>query len=191
MAKARLSGSTTICATRYGNVMASRGSVIPLFVNQIKHGHDITITDPDMTRFMMTLDNAVDLVLHAFSNGSSGDIFVQKSPAATIETLCESICDLLEKRNHPRRVIGTRHGEKLYEVLLSREEMHLAEDQGNYYRIPADFRNLDYGLYVEEGVKSISKSSEYTSHNTSRLGVSEMKTLLNKFHHFHSSVNLK
>lgn len=180
VAKARFSGSTTICATRYGNVMASRGSVIPLFVKQIENGQELTITDPDMTRFMMTLSDAVDLVLHAFSNGSSGDIFVQKSPAATIDTLCESICELMEKRDHPKRVIGTRHGEKLYEVLLSREEMHLAEDQGNYYRIPADFRNLNYGLYFEKGEKSISESAEYTSHNTSRLSVTEMKTLLKR-----------
>ena len=180
VAKARTSGSTTICATRYGNVMASRGSVIPLFVDQINSGDTVTITDPSMTRFMMTLDDAVDLVLHAFKNGSSGDIFVQKSPAATIDTLYKSICELLNKEAHPSRVIGTRHGEKLYEVLLSREEMYHAEDQGNYYRIPADFRNLNYGLYFDEGETNISIEAEYNSHNTTRLDISEMKSLLKR-----------
>lgn len=180
VAKARISGSTTICATRYGNVMASRGSVIPLFVDQIVSGETITITDPAMTRFMMTLDDAVDLVLHAFRNGSSGDIFVQKSPAATIDTLYKSICELLDKKEHPSRVIGTRHGEKLYEVLLSREEMYHAEDQGDYYRVPADLRNLNYGLYFNEGETNISKEAEYNSHNTKRLNIPEMKSLLTR-----------
>ncbi|HFW5242436.1 TPA: polysaccharide biosynthesis protein, partial [Salmonella enterica subsp. enterica serovar Waycross] len=138
-----------ICATRYGNVMASRGSVIPLFINQILSGKPITITDPNMTRFMMSLDDAVDLVLHAFTHGSNGDIFVQKSPAATIEVLTQAILEVIQSPKHPINIIGTRHGEKLYEVLCSREEMLVAQDQGNYYRIPCDNRDLNYEKYFE------------------------------------------
>ncbi|HFZ8765636.1 TPA: polysaccharide biosynthesis protein, partial [Salmonella enterica subsp. enterica serovar Waycross] len=142
-----------ICATRYGNVMASRGSVIPLFINQILSGKPITITDPNMTRFMMSLDDAVDLVLHAFTHGSNGDIFVQKSPAATIEVLTQAILEVIQSPKHPINIIGTRHGEKLYEVLCSREEMLVAQDQGNYYRIPCDNRDLNYEKYFEKGNK--------------------------------------
>lgn len=170
----------TICATRYGNVMASRGSVIPLFIKQIEENKPITITDPLMTRFMMTLDDAVDLVLHAFSCGSNGDIFVQKAPAATIEVLTQAILHVTKKHEHPINVIGTRHGEKLYEVLCSREEMLVAEDQGNYYRIPADNRDLNYGKYFEEGNKEVQNVEDYNSHNTYRLDVESMITLLRK-----------
>ncbi|ECF5978663.1 NAD-dependent epimerase/dehydratase family protein, partial [Salmonella enterica subsp. arizonae] len=144
-----------ICATRYGNVMASRGSVIPLFINQILSGKPITITDPNMTRFMMSLDDAVDLVLHAFTHGSNGDIFVQKSPAATIEILMQAILEIIKLPKHPINIIGTRHGEKLYEVLCSREEMLVAQDQGNYYRIPCDNRDLNYEKYFEKGNKDV------------------------------------
>ncbi|HGA5183805.1 TPA: polysaccharide biosynthesis protein, partial [Salmonella enterica subsp. enterica serovar Waycross] len=146
-----------ICATRYGNVMASRGSVIPLFINQILSGKPITITDPNMTRFMMSLDDAVDLVLHAFTHGSNGDIFVQKSPAATIEVLTQAILEVIQSPKHPINIIGTRHGEKLYEVLCSREEMLVAQDQGNYYRIPCDNRDLNYEKYFEKGNKDVEK----------------------------------
>lgn len=172
--------NTTICATRYGNVMASRGSVIPLFIRQIVSGVPITITDPNMTRFMMTLDDAVDLVLHAFQNGSNGDIFVQKAPAATIEVLVKSILDIMDKPEHPVNIIGTRHGEKQYEALCSREEMFVAQDQGNYYRIPADNRDLNYSKYFEEGQKDLSLIEDYNSHNTDRLNVEGMKQLLRK-----------
>ncbi|GKW23603.1 UDP-N-acetylglucosamine 4,6-dehydratase [Pectobacterium carotovorum subsp. carotovorum] len=172
--------NTTICGTRYGNVMASRGSVIPLFIRQVVNGNPITITDPSMTRFMMTLDDAVDLVLHAFKNGSNGDIFVQKAPAATIEILVKSILDILDKPEHPVSIIGTRHGEKQYEALCSREEMFVAQDQGNYYRIPADNRDLNYSKYFEEGQKDLSSIEDYNSHNTIRLDVDGMKTLLRK-----------
>ncbi|MEQ5321974.1 nucleoside-diphosphate sugar epimerase/dehydratase [Providencia rettgeri] len=172
--------NTTICATRYGNVMASRGSVIPLFIRQIVSGVPITITDPNMTRFMMTLDDAVDLVLHAFKNGSNGDIFVQKAPAATIEVLVKSILDIMDKPDHPVNIIGTRHGEKQYEALCSREEMFVAQDQGNYYRVPADNRDLNYSKYFEEGQKDLSLIEDYNSHNTDRLNVEGMKQLLRK-----------
>lgn len=172
--------NTTICGTRYGNVMASRGSVIPLFIRQVVNGEPITITDPNMTRFMMTLDDAVDLVLHAFENGSNGDIFVQKAPAATIEVLVEAILEIMDKPNHPVNIIGTRHGEKQYEALCSREEMFIAEDQGYYYRVPADNRDLNYSKYFEEGEKDLSKVKDYNSHNTERLGVEGMKQLLRK-----------
>lgn len=171
---------TVICGTRYGNVMASRGSVIPLFVGQVEKGQPITVTDPSMTRFMMTLEDAVELVLFAFEHGRNGDIFVQKAPAATIGTLTSAILDLMEKPDHPVRVIGTRHGEKLYEALLSREEMAAAEDMGDYYRIPPDTRDLNYTKFVEEGEPTISASEEYTSHNTERLDVAGMRTLLLK-----------
>ncbi|WBA13975.1 polysaccharide biosynthesis protein [Salinivibrio proteolyticus] len=171
---------TVISATRYGNVMASRGSVIPLFLRQIINDVPITITNPNMTRFMMTLDDAVDLVLHAFMNGSNGDIFVQKAPAATIETLVESLRYITQKPDHTVNVIGTRHGEKLYEALCSREEMFVAEDQGKYFRIPSDNRDLNYAKYNDEGDKNLSVIEDYNSHNTKRLDVDGMITLLRK-----------
>jgi UDP-glucose 4-epimerase len=171
---------TVICGTRYGNVMASRGSVIPLFVEQIRADKPISITDPNMTRFMMTLADAVDLVLFAFENGRNGDMFVQKAPAATIATLAEALTELLDKPNHPINVIGTRHGEKLYEVLLSREEMTCAEHNGEYYRIPPDLRDLNYGKFVDQGLEEISLATDYNSHNTVRLDVASMRILLQK-----------
>jgi Predicted nucleoside-diphosphate sugar epimerases len=171
---------TIICGTRYGNVMASRGSVIPLFVDQIRAGKPITITDPNMTRFMMTLDDAVDLVLYAFENAKNGDLFVQKAPAATIEVLAKSILELIEKPDYPVQIMGTRHGEKLYEALLSREEMICAEDLGNFYRVPPDLRDLNYAKFVEEGNNKISEVEDYNSHNTERLTVDGMKGLLMK-----------
>jgi len=180
VAKSRGSDSTVITATRYGNVMASRGSVIPLFVDQIRAGKEITITDPSMTRFMMTLDDAVDLVLYAFEHGTPGDIFVQKAPAATIQTLAQAMIELLNKPEHEIRVIGTRHGEKLYEALLSREEMVAAHDLGGYYRVPPDLRDLNYGKFVEQGELKISEAIDYNSHNTTRLDVAGMKALLMK-----------
>ena len=180
VAKSRNSASTVICGTRYGNVMASRGSVIPLFVNQIRANQPITITDQNMTRFMMTLDDAVDLVLYAFTHGNSGDIFVQKAPAATIETLALALVDLLKVPKNPIQIIGTRHGEKLYEVLLSREEMACAEDLQEYYRIPPDLRDLNYGKFIEQGEVKISNAHDYNSHNTQRLNQDEMKQLLLK-----------
>lgn len=180
VAKSRSSAGTVICTTRYGNVMASRGSVIPLFANQIRAGQAITITDPDMTRFMMTLDDAVDLVLYAFEHGNPGDIFVQKAPAATIGTLARALTDLLGCPEHPINIIGTRHGEKLFEALLSREEMVAARDLGGYYQVPPDLRDLNYGKYVEQGEVKISEAVEYNSHNTERLDVSGMKQLLMK-----------
>lgn len=180
VAKSRSSSSTVINITRYGNVMASRGSVIPLFVDQIRSGQPITITDPSMTRFMMTLDDAVDLVLYAFQHGQPGEIFVQKAPAATIEVLTQALTGLLGKPDHVVRVIGTRHGEKLYEALLSREEMAAAEDLGGYYRVPPDLRDLNYGKFVEQGEVKISQASDYNSHNTTRLDVAGMQALLLK-----------
>ena len=178
VAKSRGSASTVICGTRYGNVMASRGSVIPLFIEQIRAGKPLTITDPSMTRFMMTLDDAVDLVLYAFENGNSGDIFVQKAPAATIETLAKALTKLLGVPNHEICVIGTRHGEKLYEALLSREERVAAEDMGGYYRVPPDLRDLNYGKFVEQGEARISAAEDYNSHNTVRLDLEGMTELL-------------
>ncbi|MGH5700994.1 polysaccharide biosynthesis protein, partial [Escherichia coli] len=157
------SSKTVICGTRYGNVMASRGSVIPLFVDLIKSGKPLTITDPNMTRFMMTLEDAVDLVLYAFEHGNNGDIFVQKAPAATIQTLAIALKELLNAHEHPINIIGTRHGEKLYEALLSREEMIAAEDMGDYYRVPPDLRDLNYGKYVEHGDRRISEVEDYNS----------------------------
>ncbi|HCJ9895221.1 TPA: polysaccharide biosynthesis protein [Escherichia coli] len=181
VAKSRnVPANMVICATRYGNVMASRGSVIPLFVNQILTGKPITITDPNMTRFMMTLDDAVDLVLHAFKHGSNGDIFVQKSPAATIEILTQAILEVTKSPDHTVNTIGTRHGEKLFEVLCSREEMLVAEDQGNYYRIPCDNRDLNYEKYFEKGNKEVETIEDYNSHNTYRLNTEEMVALLRK-----------
>lgn len=182
VAKSRNVGhsNTVICGTRYGNVMASRGSVIPLFADQIRLGRPLTITDPNMTRFMMTLADAVDLVIYAFKNGKNGDIFVQKAPAATIETLVASMLSLLGKLDHETRVIGTRHGEKLYETLLSREEMAAAEDLGGYFRVPPDLRDLNYSKFVEDGEQKISDCEDYNSHNTERLDVDGMKNLLLK-----------
>ncbi|MGT2455590.1 polysaccharide biosynthesis protein [Cupriavidus basilensis] len=174
---------TVICGTRYGNVMGSRGSVIPLFVEQIFAGKPITVTDPSMTRFMMTLADAVDLVLYAFENGKNGDIFVQKAPAATVEVLTKAILELMRKPDYPVRVMGTRHGEKLYEALLSREEMACAEDMGDYFRVPPDGRDLNYAKFVEQGEHRITKSThgeDYNSHNTIRLDVENMKALLLK-----------
>ncbi|PTQ02303.1 polysaccharide biosynthesis protein [Vibrio sp. ZF 223] len=171
---------TVISATRYGNVMASRGSVIPLFLRQIINGDAITITDPNMTRFMMTLNDAVDLVLHAFTHGINGDIFVQKAPAATIDVLVQALKTITSTPEHEVNVIGTRHGEKLYEALCSREEMFVAEDQGGYYRIPSDNRDLNYSQYVEEGEQDLSVIEDYNSHNTDRLDVEGMIKLLHK-----------
>jgi UDP-glucose 4-epimerase len=180
VAKSRnLEGSgTIICGTRYGNVMASRGSVIPLFVRQVLEGHPITVTDPRMTRFMMSLESAVELVLHAFQNGSNGDMFVQKAPACSVGDIAAAVPELLRKQGHPVQVIGTRHGEKLYETLLTREEMAEAEDQGHYYRIPPDLRDLNYDKYFDEGEESISETLDYTSHNARRLSREETKELL-------------
>ncbi|PPB99746.1 polysaccharide biosynthesis protein [Acinetobacter pittii] len=171
---------TVICGTRYGNVMASRGSVIPLFVDQIRQGKPLTITDPNMTRFMMTLEDAVDLVLYAFEHGENGDIFVQKAPAATIAVLAEALKELLNVKDHPIAIMGTRHGEKAFEALLSREEMVHAFDQGDYFRVPADQRDLNYEKYVEDGDLKITEFEDYNSHNTTRLDVEGMKQLLLK-----------
>lgn len=181
VAKSRQGGeSTIICCTRYGNVMASRGSVIPLFVELINQNKELTLTDPNMTRFMMTLDDALELVLFAFSNGVSGDIFVQKAPATTVGTIAQALCELMGKFDYPTRVIGTRHGEKQYESLLSREEMVRAIDMGNYFRIPPDLRGLNYAKYVDLGEEEITNSAEYNSENTTQLDVKGMKLLLNK-----------
>ena len=172
--------NTVICGTRYGNVMASRGSVIPLFIEQIRAGKPLSITDPNMTRFMMTLADAVDLVLYAFQHGNNGDLFVQKAPAATVETLAKALTALLGTPEHPVQVIGTRHGEKLYEALLSREEMACADDMGDYFRVPPDLRDLNYSKYVEQGEEKISRTEDYNSHNTERLDVTGMQALLLK-----------
>ena len=175
--------NTVICGTRYGNVMASRGSVIPLFVEQVLAGKPITITDPSMTRFMMTLDDAVELVLYAFEHGSNGDIFVQKAPAATVQVLTQALLELMNKPDHTVNVIGTRHGEKLYEALLGREEMACAEDRGDYFRVPPDARDLNYSKFVEQGEQRMTQSThgeDYNSHNTTRLDVAGMKALLLK-----------
>jgi UDP-glucose 4-epimerase len=179
VAKSRsLNGTGLVfCGTRYGNVMASRGSVIPLFINQIKNSMDMTITDPSMTRFMMTLEDAVELVLFAFHNGNNGDIFVQKSPAATIGDLAQALKELYKSKSEIR-IIGTRHGEKLFETLVNREEMVKAVDEGDYYRIPADTRDLNYNKYFTEGESKVNESEEYNSHNTQRLNVEETKQLL-------------
>lgn len=181
VAKSRNAGAhTVICGTRYGNVMASRGSVIPLFVEQIRAGQPLTLTNPEMTRFMMTLADAVDLVLYAFEHGNNGDIFVQKAPAATIETLAKALTGLLSKPDHPINLIGTRHGEKLYEALLSREEMLCAEDMGDYYRVPPDLRDLNYSKYIDQGQAKLAEVEDYNSHNTERLDVAGMQQLLMK-----------
>ena len=175
--------NTVICGTRYGNVMASRGSVIPLFVDQVLAGKPITVTDPAMTRFMMTLEDAVELVLYAFEHGQNGDIFVQKAPAASVNVLTQALLQLMDKPNHQVREIGTRHGEKLYEALLSREELACADDLGDYYRVPPDGRDLNYAKFVEEGEQRLTQAlhgDEYNSHNTRRLDVEGMKKLLLK-----------
>ncbi len=179
VAKARMCGESArvFCGTRYGNVMGSRGSVIPLFISQILAGQPLTVTDPNMTRFMMTIEHAVDLVVYAFQHGRSGDIFVQKAPAATMHTLAEALKDIFEAGNKIQ-VLGTRHGEKLYETLLNREEMARAQDCGAYYRVPADIRDLNYSLYFSEGQVDVSDAREYTSHNTHRMTHAEMVELL-------------
>ncbi len=181
VAKARMQneGETVLCATRYGNVMASRGSVIPLFVSQLKDGKELTVTDPNMTRFLMSLDDSVDLVLHAYEHGRQGDIFVQKAPASTIGDLAQALKELL-KLDNPIKIIGTRHGEKLYESLVSREEMARAQDMAAYYCIPADNRDLNYAKYFNDGEERISVLDDYTSHNTVRLSVEQVKSLLLK-----------
>ncbi len=179
IAKSR-DAETVICVTRYGNVLGSRGSIVPLIKNQIESGNPITITDPSMTRFMMTLDEAVELVLFAFENGDRGDVFVQKSPAATIATLVESLKIMLNSESHEEKIIGTRHGEKLFEVLVSREEMAISKEIDNYYRVPIDERGLNYSAYIDSGDKRLSSIDEYTSHNTHLLEVEGMIELLNK-----------
>ncbi len=181
VAKARMQGAdeTTLCATRYGNVMASRGSVIPLFVSQLKSGKPLTVTDENMTRFLMSLEDSVDLVLHAFENGEQGDIFVQKAPASTVADLAQALKEIFVKDN-AIQIIGTRHGEKLYETLVSREEMARVDDMGAYYRIPADNRDLNYAKYFSDGEERISHLDDYTSHNTQRLDVVQVKALLQK-----------
>ncbi len=190
VAKARMQseGETVLCATRYGNVMASRGSVIPLFVSQLKEGKALTVTDPNMTRFLMSLEDSVDLVLYAFSHAKQGDIFVQKAPASTVADLAQALQEIFGK-NKPIRVIGTRHGEKLYESLISREEMAHAKDLGGYYRIPADNRDLNYAKYFSEGEETISHQDDYTSHNTERLTVEQVKTLLLKLDFIKEELN--
>lgn len=181
VAKSRIQqeGETVFCATRYGNVMASRGSVIPLFVSQLKEGKSLTVTDPNMTRFLMSLEDSVDLVLFAYEHGQQGDIFVQKAPASTVADLAQALTEMFCGKEEAR-IIGTRHGEKLYESLISREEMAHAEDMGGYYRIPADNRDLNYDKYFSEGEAKVSHSGDYTSHNTTRLSVEQIKLLLLK-----------
>jgi len=190
IAKARVQGDgdTVLCATRYGNVMASRGSVIPLFVAQLKGGNPITVTDPSMTRFLMSLEESVDLVLYAFQHARQGDIFVQKAPASTVGDLAQALKELFNKQSLVR-VIGTRHGEKLYESLISREEMAKAEDLGDYYRIPADNRDLNYAHYFSQGEETISNCDDYTSHNTKRLNIDEIKILLQKLSFIKKELN--
>lgn len=190
VAKARMQreGETVFCATRYGNVMASRGSVIPLFVSQLKDGKPLTLTDPNMTRFLMSLEDSVDLVLYAYEHGQQGDIFVQKAPASTVADLAQALTEIFAKGNEIR-IIGTRHGEKLYESLISREEMAHAHDMGGYYRIPADNRDLNYAKYFSEGEEKISHLDDYTSHNTDRLSVEEIKQLLLKLDYIKEELN--
>jgi UDP-glucose 4-epimerase len=190
VAKSRMRGDdeTVLCATRYGNVMASRGSVIPLFIEQIKTGKPMTVTDPSMTRFLMSLDDSVDLVLHAFEHGRQGDIFVQKAPASTVGDLAVALRELFGSSTE-LRVIGTRHGEKLYESLLSREEMAHADDMGRYYRVPADDRDLNYNKYFVEGETRVSALEDYTSHNTERLDVAQIKSLLLKLDYVRSALD--
>ncbi len=181
-------GETVFCSTRYGNVMASRGSVIPLFVSQLKAGKPLTLTDPNMTRFLMSLEDSVDLVLYAFEHGQQGDLFVQKAPASTVGDLAQALKELFGKDN-PVRTIGTRHGEKLYESLISREEMAKAEDMLGYYRIPADNRDLNYAQFISEGEEKISHLEDYTSHNTHRLNVEQVKQLLLKLDFIKEELN--
>ena len=190
VAKSRLmpKNGPVICATRYGNVMASRGSVIPLFIDQLKGGESVTVTDPNMTRFLMSLEDSVDLVLHAFENAQQGDIFVQKAPASTVADLAQALKELFGRANAVK-IIGTRHGEKLYESLISREEMAKAEDMGRYYRIPADNRDLNYKKYFVEGETHISELDDYTSHNTERLDVPGIKKLLLKLDYIKEQLN--
>ena len=190
VAKSRLQrdGETVFCATRYGNVMASRGSVIPLFVSQIKEGKPLTVTDPNMTRFLMSLEDSVDLVLYAYEHGQQGDIFVQKAPASTVADLAQALTEMFGGKEEAR-IIGTRHGEKLYESLISREEMAHAQDMGGYYRIPADNRDLNYAQYFSEGEEKISHSEDYTSHNTNRLNVEQVKSLLLKLDFIKEELN--
>jgi UDP-glucose 4-epimerase len=187
-ARTQAEGETVLCATRYGNVMASRGSVIPLFISQLKEGKPLTVTDPKMTRFLMSLEDSVDLVLYAFEHGKQGDIFVQKAPASTVADLAHALKEVFNKQN-PVRVIGTRHGEKLYESLISREEMAKAQDMGGYYRIPADNRDLNYAQYFSEGEEKISHQEDYTSHNTERLNVAQVKKLLLKLDYIREELN--
>ncbi len=191
VAKARMQvdTETVLCATRYGNVMASRGSVIPLFVSQIKEGKPLTVTDPNMTRFLMSLEDSVDLVMYAFEHSKQGDIFVQKAPASTVADLAQAVKELFSNEA-PVRIIGTRHGEKLYESLISREEMVKAEDMGGYYRIPADNRDLNYAQYFSEGEEKTSSQEDYTSHNTERLNVEQVKKLLLKLDYFKEELNV-
>lgn len=190
VAKARMQneGETVLCATRYGNVMASRGSVIPLFVSQLQEGRPLTITDPGMTRFLMSLDDSVNLVLHAFEHGKQGDIFVQKAPASTVADLAQALISLFPGESSVR-TIGTRHGEKLYETLVSREEMARVDDMGDYYRIPADNRDLNYAKYFSDGEEKISHLDDYTSHNTQLLDVAQIKTLLKKLDFIQEKLN--
>ena len=190
VAKSRMQScdETVLCATRYGNVMASRGSVIPLFVSQLKAGKPVTITDPNMTRFLMSLEDSVDLVLYAFEKGAQGDIFVQKAPASTIGELAEALKEIFQRDNEIQS-IGTRHGEKLYETLISREEMAKAQDLGGYYRIPADNRDLNYAQYFSEGEEKISHLEDYTSHNTERLSIESLKELLLNLNYIKEELN--
>ncbi len=190
VAKSRMQHETetVFCSTRYGNVMASRGSVIPLFVSQLKEGKPLTVTDPNMTRFLMSLEDSVDLVLYAYEHGKQGDIFVQKAPASTVADLAQALKELF-KSDNAVRIIGTRHGEKLYESLISREEMAHAQDMGDYYRIPADNRDLNYAKYFSEGEEKISHLDDYTSHNTHRLSVEQVKQLLLKLDYIKEELN--
>ncbi len=190
VAKARMQnpGDTVLCATRYGNVMASRGSVIPLFVSQMKESKPLTLTDPSMTRFLMSLEDSVDLVLHAFEHAQQGDIFVQKSPASTVQDLATALLQLFGSDIGPR-IIGTRHGEKLFETLVSREEMARVEDMGGYYRIPADNRDLNYAKYFSDGEEKISHLDDYTSHNTQQLDIQQIKSLLMKLDFIREQLN--
>ncbi len=184
----RSEGETVICATRYGNVMASRGSVIPLFVSQIKEGKQLTITDPAMTRFLMSLEDSVDLVVYAFENGQQGDIFVQKALASTIKVLAQALQELFSKQDNIR-IIGTRHGEKLYESLVAREELARAEDMGGYYRVPADNRDLNYAKFTVEGELEVATFDDYTSHNTTQLDIEGVKKLLLKLDYIQEQLN--
>ena len=190
VAKSRLQlkGETVFCATRYGNVMASRGSVIPLFISQLKEDKPLTVTDPNMTRFLMSLEESVDLVLYAYEHGKQGDIFVKKAPASTVSDLAQAIKELFNKNNEVR-IIGTRHGEKLYESLISREEMAHAHDMGDYYRLPADNRDLNYAKYFSEGDEEISHLEDFTSHNTKQLSVKQVKSLLLKLDYIKEELN--